>query len=244
MLINRLGTSTAGHSLGILHIESRYPLVPGNVQNASTFDFPVIYGCAKGVSPQSIMAGQADALESIIDAAVQLEQRGARAIVGACGSFANFQPELRSAVRIPIFASVLTLVPFALGALNPNQRLGLVFASKTSFTDRVKAALGIGDEDRLSITDCTSLPSFQAILHNQDRLDSDSLERELVDHISEFISADPSIGAILLQCSELPPYARAIQRAVALPVFDVTSLGRWVHQTVSQQAYSAALLEG
>jgi hypothetical protein len=34
----------------------------------------------------------------------------------------------------------------------------------------------------------------------------------------------PEIGPILLECSNLPPYACAIQKATGRPVFDFTTL--------------------
>jgi Asp/Glu/hydantoin racemase len=39
----------------------------------------------------------------------------------------------------------------------------------------------------------------------------------------------PDLGAIVLECTNMPPYAADIQRATGVPVFDVISLVRLVH---------------
>ena len=55
------------------------------------------------------------------------------------------------------------------------------------------------------------------------------LEAETVGVARDLVRRDPSIGAILLECSLLPPYAAAVQEATALPVFDFTHLVTMVH---------------
>jgi hypothetical protein len=46
------------------------------------------------------------------------------------------------------------------------------------------------------------------------------------------------IGAILLECSDMPPYAAAVQEATQLPVFDFITLIKWLHNATTQKPYS------
>ena len=34
---------TSGHAIGVIAVDLKYPKLPGNVVNATTFDFPVLY---------------------------------------------------------------------------------------------------------------------------------------------------------------------------------------------------------
>ena len=64
------------------------------------------------------------------------------------------------------------------------------------------------------------------------------IERELVGVAREVVSKNPDVGAFLLECTELPPYAWAIQKAVRLPVFDFTSLINWVYNAVVRRPFA------
>ena len=46
------------------------------------------------------------------------------------------------------------------------------------------------------------------------------------------VAEHPEIGAIVLECTNMPPYRADIQAATGLPVFDITTLVRMVHDSV------------
>ena len=69
-------------------------------------------------------------------------------------------------------------------------------------------------------------------------LDAGSVEEEVVGVAREMVAQEPRIAAILLECSLLPPYAPAVQRAVNLPVFDYITMINYVFTAVVQQNYS------
>ena len=66
----------------------------------------------------------------------------------------------------------------------------------------------------------------------------DAVEREVVDAALEVQAAHPELGAILLECSDLPPYSAAVQEATGLPVFDFVGFINYVHQAVNARRYS------
>ena len=45
------------------------------------------------------------------------------------------------------------------------------------------------------------------------------------------------VGAILLECSDIPPYAYMVQDAVNLPVFDFITMINWAHHATTQKPY-------
>ena len=56
-----------------------------------------------------------------------------------------------------------------------------------------------------------------------------------------FVTDNPEIGAVLLECSDMPPYAWAIQNAVRRPVFDFISLINWVFRGVVRQPLAGVI---
>ena len=99
-------TYTAGHAIGIIAVDLIYPKLPGNVANATTFDFPVLYEVVN-FDIEKLFRGDASIKEQVVDAAKKLEKKGVRAIVGACGYFAHFREDVKNAVNVPVFLSSL-----------------------------------------------------------------------------------------------------------------------------------------
>jgi Asp/Glu/hydantoin racemase len=225
----------AGISVGMLHIDSPFVLVPGNAQNATTFPFPVLYECVRGVTLRDVVRATPRMKLGIVRAAQKLEKRGVRAIVGACGSFAAFQSALSASVAIPVCASVLVQIPFILRCMSHKQRLMIVFANRASLTDHMRKECGLSDMKRVVITDCMQLPAFKAMLDQPHTLENEALQSELCEHVTRVAATVPNVGAIMLQCSELPPYAAAIQRTVAVPILDIVTLTLWMHACCARE---------
>jgi Asp/Glu/hydantoin racemase len=234
--VNRSGASVAGLGVGILHVESRFPLVPGHLQHARSLGIPVLYECVAGVTPAQIIAAEPAIEAPIVEAAQRLEERGARAIVGACGSFVNFHSPLVEAVDIPVFSSILTAVPLLLHSLASSAKVALVFASAGSFTERARQQAGIVDATRLVVIGCETLPAFQPILRNEDRLDSAALRQQLAGRIEAMLQQEPDVAIILLQCSEFAPYAPYLRERFDRPVFDVNTMTAWVDRALRSDA--------
>jgi hypothetical protein len=240
-IVARRGQSISGQAIGIVVIDTCYPLVPGNVANATTFDFPVMYKVLKGIDISQILRGDPAILRPLVDGARELAQQGARAIVGACGSFANFQKEVAAALDVPTFLSVMLQVPLIVQGLRPDQKLGILAASASALTPHVFEQCNITDPSRLVITEARNLPEFQNLLGCTGRLNSHVLQGQVVELVRRFVEDHPEIGAVLIQCSDLPPYAWAIQNAVQLPVYDMNSLINWVYGAVVRQPYRGHL---
>ena len=53
----RGGTNLYGYSVGVLVLDTKFPRVPGDIGNASTFDFPVRYHRVSGASSARVVRG-------------------------------------------------------------------------------------------------------------------------------------------------------------------------------------------
>lgn len=229
-----------GYTIGILCAEWNVPFVPGDLNNASTFDFPVRYLTVEGASGAEVLTGNAaDYADMFIQAAKALEAEGIHAITGNCGYMAAYQEPVSNAVNLPVFMSSLLQAPMLSHMLGAHQRLAVIAANGAGITEQVLHGAGITDPDRLVIQGLDHMPHFnEVILQEKGVLDEDRLREEVVRVATETVTAHPSIGAVLLECSDLPPYARAVHEATGLPVFDWAGFIRYVHDATTPRAYS------
>lgn len=224
---SRPGQRFFGAPVGILQIDCIAPFIPGSVGNASTFSTPVRYRTIEGVTVDELLFNGTSAhADQVIEAARGLVAEGARMITANCGFMARYQQQVQDALDVPVLLSSLLLVPFLQGMLPTNQKLGLIVASNQSITPEFLTATGLNwTADRLVIAGLDSAPAFgDAFIRCIGTADIPAIQEELVSSALDLVAKDPTVGSILLECSELPPYAAAVQQATGLPVFDFTSL--------------------
>jgi len=228
-----------GESIGILILDAAYPCIPGNVGNASSFHFPVRYKVVKGASIDRLLKKRdMTLLESFINAALELQEEGVKAITGACGFMALFQREVSDVVEVPVLLSSLLQIPFIYQTLSRKRKIGIVTADSKSLTSDHFISIGVSDEIPLVIRGMEDQKEFrEAILEEKGSLDSDLIENEVLSVARELVTNNPDVGAILLECSDLPPYAHAIQVEFNLPVFDFTTMIQYVHAALVRKEF-------
>ncbi|MFD1606984.1 aspartate/glutamate racemase family protein [Oceanobacillus luteolus] len=238
VVTQKKGQYISGYSVGILYIDNCwYPVIPGNVANLSTYNFPVRLKRVQNTETMKILNGDSEMLEHVIKAARELEEEGARAISSACGFFGNYQKEVAEAVNIPVYLSSVIQIPWILTGLKSNEKVGILTAYDKGMTSNLFDSCGINDSSRCVTYDMSAYPEFSVIIENKGTFDNEVVKKEAIDAATKLVDTNPEIGAILLECSDLPPYASDIQRAVGLPVFDFITLINWVHFSTSQKPY-------
>ena len=232
------GQAIAGNAIGILVLDLWYPYIPGNVANATTFNFPVRYKILRGTTAEQILSHDPALLDLIIEGGRELEKDGVRAIVGACGYFGYYQREVAAALDVPVFLSSLLQIPIIKQALKPDQRVGVICADSEALSLDVLRACGVDDPSDVVIVGAQGLPEFQNILRCTGHYNPAKLERELVELSKKLVAENPEVGAILLECSDMPPFAWSIQNATGLPVFDYITLINWVYNAVVRRPFT------
>jgi len=231
----------AGETIGIIVLDCESPYIPGNVANATTYDFPVRYAVAEGADNHRLIYDRDPSLlQPFIEAAQKLEAEGVRAITGACGFMALFQQEIAASVNIPVFMSSLLQVPFI--HTITGKRVGVISADKSNLTQEHLTKSGIAADTPLAFGGMEDNKAFtQAIFYPDGTLDDDAI-REGVIKVAQQLQADhDDLGAILLECSDLPPYAHAVQAATGLPVFDFITMINHVHETLARKPYHGVI---
>lgn len=230
------GQMMAGHPIGIMLLRVNYPIVPGNVANATTFDFPVRYVKVLGVDSPRLHTFEDSILDDLVAAGEELERDGVRAIICACGYFGYWQKELRDRLNVPVFTSSLVQLPMIKMSLRKEQKVG-VLCAVGDLDERILTRCGVDDPSYVVIKTLENAPEFSGIPLDRHSMNSAVVRQEVVQAAKELVAENPDIGAILLECSDMPPYADAVQKAVNLPVYDFTTMINWVHSAICRKPF-------
>jgi aspartate/glutamate racemase len=234
----RGGRNTYGEAIGVIMVNKAKARIPGDVGNATTFDFPVRYRVVKEASTDTHRRADPSLLQPFIDAAKDLEKAGVKAITTCCGFLAFYQREIADAVSIPIFTSSLLLLPLIFRMLRSDEKIGVITAEAPFLDKRYFDRVGI-DANLVVVAGMEKEPEFKrAVLDDEPSLDPEKLRDELVGVASNLVEEHPEVGAIVLECTQLPPYARAVQEAVHLPVFDIVTLTNMVFSAIVRKDFS------
>jgi len=231
----RGGFNQYGFTVGILMLDTRFPRIPGDMGNAQTFPFPVRYHRVQGAAPDLVVRRGAEGLlDRFIEGARQLEREGVGAVTTNCGFLAKFQREMAAAVTVPVFTSSLLLVPLVHRMLAPGRRVGVMTVNAEMLTPAHLAAAGISPDVPLAVAGMETEKEFtRVMLDDELELDVDAAREEHVRVARRLVAEHADIGAIVLECTNMPPYAADIQRATGRPVFDVVALVTLVHQALA-----------
>ena len=223
------GRRVYGAALGILMLETRFPRIPGDMGNALTWPFPVLYRVVRGASPDRVVKRRAEGLlEPFIAAARDLVDQGADGITTNCGFLSLYQRELASAVAVPVATSSLMQAPFIERLLPPGKRVGILTVSKDSLTPAHLDAAGVARDTPVVGTE-TGSEFTRVLLGDELELDVAAAQADVLEAGDKLVSSHPETGAILLECTNMCPYARALAERVKRPVFDIYSFMTWFH---------------
>jgi Asp/Glu/hydantoin racemase len=232
------GKAIYGAPLGILMLEARFPRIPGDMGNATTWPFPVLYRVVKGASPERVvLQGAAGLLPDFLEAAAELVSFGAEAITTNCGFLSLFQRELAAHVQVPVATSALMQVPWVQATLPPGKRVGVITVSGSSLTPRHLEAAGVPADTPFVGTE-DGVEFFRVLIRGvKQDMDVALAARDILEAGRRLTVAHPDVGAIVLECTNMPPYAHALREALGVPVYDIYSLIVWLHAGIRPREF-------
>jgi len=217
--------------LGIIMLDTVFPRIKGDIGNPDSFDFPVRYEVVKGASPERIVI-QADPelVQPIIAAGRKLVREGAWAVSTSCGFLALFHKTLSQALPVPVLTSSLLQVPRIFDTIGPDQAVGIITARKQSLTPAHLSAAGIRNLP-VRIAGMDDAEEFTRVfIRGGQTMDRRACDTEMKKTAQHLIRSHPEIGAIVLECTNMPPYRETVHRATDRPVYDIHTLinGAWI----------------
>jgi len=113
--------------------------------------------------------------------------------------------------------------------LPPGKRVGVLTVSQASLTPAHLEAAGVPPGTPMMGTE-GGREFFRVLIKAESEdMDVALAEQDILAAGAALVAAHPDLGAIVLECTNMPPYAAALQAALGLPVFDIYSLITWFH---------------
>jgi hypothetical protein len=207
--------------LGVLTLDTRFPRLPGDIGNPASFGVPVLTRVVRGAAPQHAVQsaeGQraADLFTPFCRAMRDLERMGAAAITTSCGFLVLMQERLQAHADVPVVTSSLTMLP---GLLERHRRVGVLTVSARHLGEEFLAAAGVPPSrmDDVVVEGVDEHGSFaRTMLDNAEHFDFARARRDVVEAAQRLQARDREITDVVLECTNMPPYAARIQAATGL----------------------------
>lgn len=208
--------------LGVLMLDTRFPRPLGDIGHPGSFTMPVRHRVVRAASPERVVRRRAQGLlPAFVAEAQALVAEGARAITTSCGFLVLVQAELQAALPVPVWSSSLLQLPSL-------EAPGVVTAEASSLTeDHLRAAGAAPDTPVAGLPD--GGPLQRTLLENLPTLDEAAARADTVAAAHALIERHPAVREIVLECTNLPPYADAVRAATGRPVHDILTFlhARW-----------------
>ncbi|MEN0041608.1 MAG: aspartate/glutamate racemase family protein [Pseudomonadota bacterium] len=206
--------------LGVIILDTEFPRPVGDIGNPETFPFAVDYLRVQGASPRSIVVedGAQDWTLPFVAAARELEAQGVDLISTSCGFLAACQGALAEAVSVPVITSSLLEVAALNATLGTGRRTAILTIHPPGLTPDLLAAVAVPPDTPIFGTD-PDCHFNRSILGNAPTMDLDQARDDVVAAARRAVEeGGESFGAIVLECTNMAPYADAVRAATGLPV--------------------------
>jgi len=221
------GKSLYGARVGILMLETRFPRIPGDMGNAETWPFPVLFKVVPGASSRRVVCDKAAGLlDEFLGAAGELVRLGADGITTTCGFLSLFQRQIAAHVGVPVATSSLMQIPLIERVMPPGKRVGVLTVSAANLTAEHLLAAGADPATPVVGTDNGS-EFTRVMINDEERLDVAAAEHDILAAGDTLVTTHSDVGAILLECTNMVPYARALSERLRLPVFSIYTFVSW-----------------
>lgn len=211
--------------LGVMMLDTAFPRPVGDIGHADTWPFPMLYEVVPRAHVRTVV-GQScppDVLDRFVMAGERLVARGARGLLTSCGFLALAQAELARRLPVPVASSALLLVPLVQRLIAP-RRVGVLTYDARALTPAHFESVGADPVTPFAGLDQAS--AFHAMVERGGPYLAREFAREITVAATTLVARNPDLGAIVLECTNFPPFAAAIKAATNRPVFDVVGLGR------------------
>jgi hypothetical protein len=201
----------------------------------------VLYKVVRGATAERVTTARANdgstgLLDAFLAAGAELVQDGADGITTSCGFLSIYQRELAAHCHVPVAASALMQIPFVERLLPPRKRVGvLTFSAALLGPDHLVAAGAATDTPIVGAE--RGREFWPVIARDEVTFDIAAARQDILEAGDELVAEHPEVGAVVLECTNMVPFARALRQRLQMPVYDVYSFVTWFHAGLSPRSF-------
>jgi hypothetical protein len=203
---------------GVLMLDTQFPRWMGDIGCPDGWPVELLYQKVNGMFPKEIVRSSEtlqkhDVLPFFVQPAEGLISQGVGGITTSCGFLILLQNELQSRLPVPVITSSLLLLPQLLA---DNATVGVLTMDEHALGDAHFLAAGVLHKDlpRLRIQGVSREEEFaSAIMENRLHMNFDTAQRSVVSAAVSLQKKSPELRHVVLECTNMPPYVKAIEAA-------------------------------
>jgi Asp/Glu/hydantoin racemase len=214
-------------TIGILMLDTGFERFPGDVGHPETWTFPVRFKTVPGATADVATTIIDDRLLApFIQAGRELVAEGVDVITTSCGFLALYQRELAEALPVPVATSALLQVPLVQAMLPQDRRVGVLTFDEASLGPPHLTAVDASAETPIAGLRADS--AFRADILGGPAASFERREADVLEAAARLGATAPNLGAVVLECTNFGPHARAIRGALGVPIYDIGTLIAWL----------------
>lgn len=224
-------------TVGILQFATAGDRMPGDPGFPGTYNFPVNYGIVEG-SYRDLIQGSEAVRHRLENSAKDLESTNVCGIAGDCGLMALYQSSVADKVRVPVISSSLIMLPLVRRLIASDREIGVITGHSELLGQHHLEAAGVGYGDGIVIQGMEEEPHFrEVVIDGHGTPHYDTMRQDVLNAVKKLLDRAPSTGAILLECSNLAVFSFDICSVYGIPVFDINSAVRMLHEAVEKENF-------
>ena len=239
--------------IGVLRLEYEYEAQIGDIDFPGSFKYKTEQKIVKGLTFAMAQKGTPLTDEIKKDLRRCLEELrkidNLVGIVGDCGFLLHYQKDVlqinnelcgKEGKKIPVGMSSLILIPTILMTIEAEQQLLVVTANskslKPSFKELMEKYCYTYNEKKFVIIGGEDVDGFGVEIQKGDKIVLEKAKPGFDKLVEEELKKEENnIGAILLECTQMPLFGDSLKKKFGLPVWDAITCANFLQCSAAQQ---------
>ena len=228
-----------GYAFGLIQLEENYIAIPGDLNNAQSYDYQVLLAALNGANANDLKSPTNDTKKKVVELAKAIEEQGVKGLSYTNGVFASCHSDIVSALNIPvvnIFEFVNLVHDYFLGGV---KKVGILTLDSRNINESFLKSLGFIKNRNIAVYGLEEIPVISEQISGQiESLDAAEFDSAVKDFIENLMTTNPDIKALVIESNLLTPYSKTVRSTAKIPVYDLRNALDYVYLSTHQKEYN------